>query len=358
MVTTSCNIRCRYCYETHKDTAVIKFEHVKKFFKWVLHRSIKNKIARIGIKLMGGEVLQFPELCIKIIEYGEKLFFSHGIFVSWFFSTNGTCYALPGVMDLVKKYYKYFYIKNLSFDGSPKAHDKNRVYSDGIGTAAEILKSYDEIAPYLNIYSIGGVDIDFNYVLAVNTINTFADDVLWFAKYMSPVVNIILQDSGIYCKEDHITLIERHLGKIYEIKKDEIKNGIRKPIRFFLKKEIPIDAEADSICCYNMEISIDSNGNIIPCVGLNHTIFKDSYAACHIDKLKSNTKLFGKTVYSSKEYLDKLGKEKKGGGLLCMARFMGKKEDLDKASLANKAKINNLFIGFNDRIRSLYGIYA
>jgi hypothetical protein len=59
------------CYETHKD-------------------------------LLGGEVLQFPELCTKIVEYGEKLFLSHGIFVSWFFSTNGTSYTLPGVMDITK----------------------------------------------------------------------------------------------------------------------------------------------------------------------------------------------------------------------------------------------------------------
>jgi sulfatase maturation enzyme AslB (radical SAM superfamily) len=90
MVTTSCNIRCRYCYETNKNTTVIRFEYVKKFFKWILRKSIKNKITKIGIKLMGGEVLQFPDLCTKIIEYGEKLFFSHGIFVSWFFSTKAS----------------------------------------------------------------------------------------------------------------------------------------------------------------------------------------------------------------------------------------------------------------------------
>jgi sulfatase maturation enzyme AslB (radical SAM superfamily) len=357
MVTTFCNIRCRYCYETHKDTTVIKFEYVKKFFKWILRRSIKNKITRIGIKLMGGEVLQFPELCTKIVEYGEKLFFSHGIFVSWFFSTNGTSYSLPGVMNLIRKYYKHFYIKNISFDGSPEAHDKNRAYSDGTGTAAEILKNYDEITPYLNTKSID-TDIDFNYVLAVNTINTFADDILWFTKYMSPVINIILQDGGVAYTKDHVLLIEDQLNKVYKIKKDEINNGTIKPINFFLKREIRIDEKADSACCSNLEISIDSNGNIIPCVALNHTIFKDDYVVCHVNKLKSNTKLFEKTTCESKAYLDMLGKNKKGGVILCMARLMEKKEELDGADFTVKAKISNLFIDFNNRMRSLFGIYA
>jgi uncharacterized protein len=357
MVTTFCNIRCRYCYETCKDTAVIKLEYVKKFFKWVLHRSIENKIIRIGIKLMGGEVLQFPGICTKIIEYGEKLFLSHNIFVSWFFSTNGTSYALPGVMDMIKKYYKYFYIKNISFDGSPRAHDKNRIYSDGTGTTAEIFKNYDEVTPYLNIHLLD-VDIDFNYVLAINTINTLADDILWFTKYMSPVVNIVQQDSGIYYTKDHVSIIKDQLDKVYKVKNDEVRNNVIKPISFFLKNKTNIDIKAVSACCYNMEIGIDSNGNIVPCVGLNHTIFGDDYVICHVNKLKSNTNLFGKTVCDSKSYLDKLGREKKGGAILCMARLMEKKEDLNEADFTSKNKIYNLFIDFNNRMQSLFGIYA
>jgi sulfatase maturation enzyme AslB (radical SAM superfamily) len=306
---------------------------------------------------MGGEVLQFPELCTKIIEYGEKLFFLHGIFVSWFFSTNGTSYTLPGVMDMIKKYYKHFYIKNISFDGSPGSHDRNRVYSDGTGSAAEILKNYDEVRPYSNINSTGGVDIDFNYVLSVNAINTFADDILWFTKYMSPVVNIIQQDSGIYYTESHVSLIKDQLDKIYSIKSDEMHDNVIKPISFFFKKETIIDIKDASACCYDMEIGIDSNGNIIPCIALNHTIFGDDYVICHINKLKSNTNLFGKTVCDSKRYLDKFGEEKKGGMILCMARFMERKEKLNEADFTAKANFFNLFIDFNNRMRSLFGIY-
>jgi sulfatase maturation enzyme AslB (radical SAM superfamily) len=287
---------------------------------------------------MGGEVLQFPGICTKIIEYGEQLFLSHDIFVSWFFSTNGTSYALPGVMNMIKKYYKHFYIKNISFDGSPKAHDKNRIYSDGTGTAAEILKNYAEVTPYLNTCSLD-VDIDFNYVLAVNTINTFADDILWFTKYMSPVMNITQQDGGMYYTEDDVSLIKDQLDKIYRIKKDEMNNDVIKPISFFLKNKTTIDTETVSACCYNMEIGIDSNGNIIPCIGLNHTIFGDNYVICHVNKLKSNTNLFGKTVCDSKRHLDKLGREKKGGTILCMARLMGRKEDLNEADFTSKTKI-------------------
>jgi sulfatase maturation enzyme AslB (radical SAM superfamily) len=306
---------------------------------------------------MGGEVLQFPKICTEIIEYGEKLFFSHDIFVSWFFSTNGTVYALPGVMHMIKKYYKHFHIKNISFDGSPKTHDKNRIYNDGTGTAAEILKNYDEVSPYLNIRSMG-TDIDFNYVLSVNTINALSDGILWFTKYMSPVINIIQQDSGIYYTQDHVSLIKAQLDKVYKVKKDEMNNNIIKPISFFLKNKTIIDEKAFSACCYNMEISIDSNGNIIPCVGLNHTIFGDDYVVCHVNNLKSNTNLFGKAVCDSKKYLDKLGEEKKGGMFLCMARFMERKEELSEADFTSRANIYNLFADFNSRMQSLFGIYV
>jgi sulfatase maturation enzyme AslB (radical SAM superfamily) len=306
---------------------------------------------------MGGEVLQFPELCTKIIEYGEKVFFSHGIFVSWFFSTNGTSYSIPGVMDMIKKYYKHFYIKNISFDGSPRSHDKNRIYSDGTGTTAEILKNYDEITPYLNTHSID-VDIDFNYVLAVNTINTFADDILWFTKYMSPVVNIIQQDGGICYTDKQVSLIKDQLDKIYKIKKDEMNDNVIKPVSFFIRqKQQLIDVKTDSACCYNMEIGIDSNGNVLPCIALNHMVFGDDYVICHVNTLKSNTKLFGKSVCGSKRYLDKLGREKKGGTILCMARLMEKEEELNKADFTSRAKITNLFIDFNNQMKSLFGIY-
>jgi sulfatase maturation enzyme AslB (radical SAM superfamily) len=261
-------------------------------------------------------------------------------------------------MKLIKKYYKHFYIKDVSFDGSPKSHDRNRIYSDGTGSAAEILKNYDNVAPYLNINSVD-TDIDFNYVLATNTITTFAEDVLWFTKYISPTMNIIHQDGGVAYTDHHVPLIRDQLDKLYNIKNNELYNNIIKPINFFIKKRVnAIDFQTDSVCCHSMEISIDSNGNIIPCIGLNHTIFKNDYVICHVNKLKLNTQLFGKTVCDSKKYLDNLGKEKKGGTVLCMARFMEEKEKLDTTDFTIRGKIYNLFIDFNNRMSSLFGIYA
>lgn len=359
LVTTSCNIRCKYCYETQKDSKVIKFEYAKKFLKYILKNSLKKGIERVGVKLMGGEVLQFPKLLTNIVEYGEKLFLSHGIFIMWFFSTNGTSYQIPGVMEFIKKYYKHFHIKNISFDGSPINHDKHRIYHDGTGSAAEILKNWDEISPYMNRLSYD-TDPDFNYVLSTNSLDTFADDILWHSKYMSPIINIIPQDSGIYLTDEHIGIVKEQLSKAYEIKNKEFTNGIIRPISFLLKKKNQknhIDCYLSSRCCNDLEIAVDPDGNILPCVGLNYTIFGNKYVACHVNDLKLNTNLFNKVTCDSKEYLDKLGSEKKGGLILCMARYMEQKEYLPKSDFTGRAKLINTFIDFNNKMKSLYGVY-
>ena len=357
MVTTYCNIRCRYCYEVHKDEVVVKLADAKKFLKWIVDRSKAIDVDRVGVKLMGGEVLRFPKLMFDIVEYGEKLFFSNGIFVSWFFSTNGTSYSVPGVMDFIKKYYKHLYIKNISLDGSPRSHDRNRVYEDGTGTMAEILKDYDEASVYMNTNSID-TDIDFNYVLAVNCVDTFAYDLEWYSKYVSKVVNVIQQDSGIYFTADHVKTIGEQLGILYEKKKAEVAAGIVRPLKFYVKKNKNerLDPDSPSCCCYDLEIGMDANGNVLPCVGLNHTIFGDDYKACHVRDLKVDTDPFNATCRAAKEYLDDLGKEKRGGMIMCMARYMGKKEDLSCLDFKTRAEVANLFFDFNDKMQDLYGV--
>ena len=69
IVTEDCNLRCKYCYITHKaSNKRMSFEVAKKFIDYILEEKIKYQDA-VTLDFIGGEPFLEVDLIDKICDY-------------------------------------------------------------------------------------------------------------------------------------------------------------------------------------------------------------------------------------------------------------------------------------------------
>lgn len=135
--TTSCNLRCPYCFEKNKQSAVMSNETCDKVIDFVKsHPCAKN----LSLVWYGGE----PMLCVNVIKYilskidelGDIKLRSHNMV------TNGT--LLSGSNLEIFREHTLDSIQ-VTLDGNKSTHDTKRIYANGVG-------SYDKIIENLNAF--------------------------------------------------------------------------------------------------------------------------------------------------------------------------------------------------------------
>jgi uncharacterized protein len=137
--TEQCNFRCIYCYE--------KFERGKMSDTTCqdLVRFVEDNIddyKGLDVGWFGGEPLEALDVISSLSEEflricrGRKKMYNAGI------TTNGYNLTLD-VFKILKKYHVTFY--QITFDGLPDDHDKQRVLANGQGTAQTIINNLVEI---------------------------------------------------------------------------------------------------------------------------------------------------------------------------------------------------------------------
>lgn len=169
IVTEDCNLRCKYCYITHKSSnRKMSYDVAKKFIDYILNENIKYQDA-VTLDFIGGEPLLEAELIDKICDYFKLQAYLKGS--SWFWNyrisicTNGVNYSSKKVQNLIKKNPGKIGI-TITVDGTKEKHDLQRVFPDGSG-------SYDAIKANLDLWK---------EQFATSTKVTFASDDLRFLK--------------------------------------------------------------------------------------------------------------------------------------------------------------------------------
>lgn len=144
VVTEDCNLRCKYCYITHKaSNKRMNFDTAKKFIDYLLDDNIKRSDAVI-IEFIGGEPLIEVELISKICDYFkivtyekmDKWYWNYRINIS----SNGVNYADDDVQSFIKKNQGKLNI-GLSIDGTKEKHDMHRVFLDNTGSYDTVMKN-------------------------------------------------------------------------------------------------------------------------------------------------------------------------------------------------------------------------
>lgn len=137
IVTEDCNLRCKYCYITHKSSNKrMSFETAKKFIDYVLNENIKYQDA-VVLDFIGGEPLLEIELIDKICDYFKIETYKKNN--QWFWNyrinicTNGVNYSDDRIQKFLNKNYGKVSL-SITIDGIKEKHDLQRVFPDGSGS--------------------------------------------------------------------------------------------------------------------------------------------------------------------------------------------------------------------------------
>lgn len=195
VVTEQCNLRCKYCYETHGDKRMTK--EVAKAGLEFLFRNSTSSGHPIEATFFGGEPTLEPDLIEYAMDYGYELSEKYRKTINFGFVTN--CVTLPKkVHDSILKYGKDNYISvQLSIDGPEMIQDQYRVFADGKGSWSQVTKTLDK---WVKLYE----QLDGNGILSIHGC---------FNKQTLPY----LYDSYIYFRE------ERNFPKLWNIPVSEEK---------------------------------------------------------------------------------------------------------------------------------------
>ena len=108
IVTEDCNLRCKYCYVTHKSkNKVMKLETAIKFIDYILEDTKFIKSEAVILDFIGGEPLLEASLIDQICDYFKTK--TYKLRNQWYWnykisiSTNGVNYSDPCVQNLILK---------------------------------------------------------------------------------------------------------------------------------------------------------------------------------------------------------------------------------------------------------------
>lgn len=141
IVTEDCNLRCKYCYISHKSSnKKMDLETAREFIDYILNADI-NYAPAVIIEFIGGEPLIEIELVDKISDYFKLS--AYDLNHPWYWnyrisiSTNGVNYSTEEVQNYINKNKNKISL-GITLDGTKEKHDLQRVFPDGSGSVPSL----------------------------------------------------------------------------------------------------------------------------------------------------------------------------------------------------------------------------
>ena len=147
IVTNDCNLRCKYCYITHKSSNKhMDFSVAKNFIDYILTSDDLKFSDAVILEFIGGEPLLEVELIDKIVDYFKIKSYELNHKWSWNYRisicTNGVNYSSSLVQNFISKNHSKLSM-GITIDGTKDKHDLQRVFPDGSGSFEVINKNID-----------------------------------------------------------------------------------------------------------------------------------------------------------------------------------------------------------------------
>ena len=132
--TIQCNLRCTYCFETHRQE-VMTPEVEADLMRFIAQKA--EGVRAIAITWFGGEPLLFPGIVERIQKFINELGAARGLKISRGMVTNG--YLLTE--DVIQRMQALgdWNMVQITIDGLPAVHDTRRVLRSGRGTWDKIV---------------------------------------------------------------------------------------------------------------------------------------------------------------------------------------------------------------------------
>lgn len=145
VITQECNLRCKYCYMTSKNSDnLMSYETGKKAIDYFLTHSDLFTSEAVVLEFIGGEPLLEIDLIDRLTDYFKLR--AYELDHKWFtffrvsISTNGILYSTDKVQKFIRKNASKLSI-GITIDGTKEKNDLQRVYPDGSGTYDDILRN-------------------------------------------------------------------------------------------------------------------------------------------------------------------------------------------------------------------------
>ena len=249
VVTEDCNLRCKYCYISHKTSnKKMNFETAQKFIDLILSDKIKHAPAII-VEFIGGEPFLEVELIDKICDYFKLKAYELGN--NWFWNyrinitTNGINYSCKEVQKFISKNKGKISV-SITLDGNEKKHDLQRVFQDGSGSYKVIVENIplyiEQFRPatkvtfasddliylkdaIINLWNLGITDVAANVVfenvwkegdeyIFENQLKQLADYVLDNQLYDKYICTLFDDNIGGYIQEEQLEMTSCGAGKM------------------------------------------------------------------------------------------------------------------------------------------------
>ena len=264
-VTEDCNLACKYCYMTGKNSNIkMNFKTAKKAVDYVLS-STDEAFDYEGVvwEFIGGEPFLEMELIDKITDYIKIRMFilNH----RWFecyklnFSTNGILYHTQEVQNYIIKNREHISI-GFSVDGNKIKHDLQRVWKNGAGTYDDVIKN---VPLWLEQFPWGTTKATFSH----DDLPYLKDSIisLWNLGLKIVPANVVYED--VWQEGDDL-ILENQLKDLadYIIKKEiwwDYSVRFFDPVSGFPATKEDLEK---NYCGSGKMLAIDCEGNFFPCI--------------------------------------------------------------------------------------------
>jgi uncharacterized protein len=264
VVTKDCNFRCRYCYMVGKDhSSRMSFDVAKRAIDYLLeHRDVIPQLHGT-VEFIGGEPLLEIDLIEKVVDH--TLLRAYELDHPWFenaifgMSTNGVLYNDPRFQRLLDRYPNRFDV-GMTIDGPAHVHDRERLFPDGRGTHAHVVRN---IAAWLKRFPKHSTKVTVSH----DTLPFVAESILYLFSLGIAVVHANVVFENVWQPGDDERLEEQLviLGDV--MVKDDL---WRKHECSFFSQYVgkPLMSDNDQNWCGagKYMLAVDAQGFFYPCV--------------------------------------------------------------------------------------------
>lgn len=264
-VTEDCNLRCKYCYMTGKNSKnKMSLNTAKDAVDFILSHKENFTENSVIWEFIGGEPFLEIDLIDKVSDYIKLRMYelNHPWFNSYrfSFSTNGILYGTEAVQNYIKKNKKHISI-GISLDGDKIKHDLQRIKKDGTG-------SYDEVIKNVPLWQKQFPGASTKATFSHEDLPYLSDSIisLWDNGIKIVPANVVFED--VWHEGDDI-IFENQLKILADY---ILENKMWKDysVRFFDKKiGVPLtEKEKNRNYCGsgNKMIAIGTDGRLFPCI--------------------------------------------------------------------------------------------
>ena len=206
--TLGCNLRCTYCYESHKNHEnynIMSDKQLNIIFRYIYSCKQRLKQYKVNIPihvgLFGGEPLLKSNYKIveKVLKFSKKL--KNKLYIV----TNGL--TINDYAKLLSQFKEIIHVQ-VTLDGNKTLHNKKRIYSSGVGTFDKICNGINKLLD-IGIKTTVRINVDRENLNYIGELKELFYNQSWnknslFRTYATPIrnydkgnINTILTDSEL-----------------------------------------------------------------------------------------------------------------------------------------------------------------